>query len=407
MRILLVAHSFPRHPSDLAGSFLHALARGQQALGHEVLAVAPHDTGLPLDELVDEVRVRRYRYGPDAAETLAYRGTMADQVLRTWNGRLRILPFLAAARVAVRRAVDDFAPDLVHVHWWFPGGLAVWPRIAGDPPYVLTSHGTDLFLLDRAPAARLLAGPIFRTARETTVISTPLVDRARALGVKRARITVVPMPVDPLVAAEADRAGAPGDRDELLFVGRLVERKGAAFAIRALAELAAGGRSSRLTIVGGGPDRRMLGELAHLLGVAGRVTFTGALPPRDVRDRYRRAGILVMPAVTDWKGEQEGFGMVIVEAMAFGVPVVATRSGGIPDILRDGENGLLVAERDPAALAQAIARLADEPELAVRLAEAGRRDVRDRFAPRRIAARFDEVYQRVAGAGARGAPGTT
>ena len=397
MKILLVAHGFPRHADDLAGAFLLALARGQQALGNTILALVPHDAGLAMDDVVDGVRVQRYRYAPDAEETLAYRGTMADQVLRSWSGRLRLAGFLQAARQAATRAMADFAPDVIHVHWWFPGGLSVWPRLRRRVPYVLTSHGTDLFLVDRVPAARLIAGPIFRNAAQTTVISTPLVTRAERLGVAPADITVIPMPVDSAVATELE---APftlrAARDTLLFVGRLVERKGGSYAIRAVAELSEAGRNVRLVVVGDGPEREALWALAASLAVGDRVEFTGALSPAEVRERYRAGGVFVMPAVTDWKGEQEGFGMVLVEAMAFGLPVVATRSGGIPDIVRDGENGVLVPERDVGALTRGILRLLDDRELAARLAEAARDDVRHRFAPARIASGFDTVYRRAA-----------
>jgi glycosyltransferase involved in cell wall biosynthesis len=397
MKILMIAHGFPRHIDDLAGAFLLALARGQQGLGHTLLVVAPHDAGLELDDVVDGVRVQRYRYAVDAEETLAYRGTMAEQVMRSWGGRLRLAGFLRAARGAATRAIAEFAPDVVHVHWWFPGGLSVWPRLTRRVPYIITSHGTDLFLVDRVRAARFLAGPIFRHAAQTTVISSPLVPRAERLGVNRANITVIPMPVDEAVARELEEPFEPRmSRDTLLFVGRLVERKGAAYAIRAVGEFTEGGRDVRLVIVGDGPERAALTALAESLAVLDRVEFTGALSPAEVRDRYRAGGVFVMPAVTDWKGEQEGFGMVVVEAMAFGLPVVATRSGGIPDIVRDGETGLLVAERDVGALTRGIASLLDDPSLAARLAEAARDDVRHRFAPSRIASAFDTVYRRAA-----------
>ena len=397
MKILLLAHGFPRHVDDLAGAFLLALARGQQSLGHTVLAVVPHDAGLELDDVVDGVRVQRYRYAADANETLAYRGTMADQVLRSWSGRIRLAGFLRAARAAARRAIDDFDPDVIHVHWWFPGGLSVWPRVRRRVPYVMTSHGTDLFLVDRVRVARFIAGPIFRGAAQTTVISSPLVDRARRLGVHRDAITVIPMPVDAAVATELEQPfTARGSSDTLLFVGRLVERKGAAYAIRAVAEFSEAGRTVRLVIVGDGPEREALEALAASLAVEDRVEFTGALSPTEVRERYRAGGVFVMPAITDWKGEQEGFGMVVVEAMAFGLPVVATQSGGIPDIVRDGATGILVPERDVGALTRGIAQLLDDGDLATRLAEAARDDVRHRFAPSRIASAFDTVYRRAA-----------
>ena len=378
----------------MAGAFLLTLTRGQQALGHDVLVVAPHATGLALEESVAGVPVRRFRYGPDEAETLAYAGTMHEQVMRSWGARLRLLRFLSAFRRAVRTGVAEFQPDVLHVHWWFPGGLTVWPW-AGLPaglPVVITSHGTDLFLLDRLRLARPLARRVFARAAQVTVISTPLVPRVHALGVPAGRVTVVPMPLDAATFAPGD---GPRDGDLLLFVGRLIERKGAEFAIRAVAELRQERkRKLRLLVVGDGPQRAGLERLAGALGVRAAVAFAGTLPPAEVAPLYRRATALLFPAVTDWKGEQEGFGMVLVEAMRSGLPIVATRSGGILDVINDGETGLLVPERDPKALADAVDRLLDRPAEARQLAAAAQDDVSRRFAPERIARVFDEVYQR-------------
>jgi len=393
LKTLLVTHNFPRRADDMAGAFLLALAKGQQALGHEVRVVAPHAAGLAEREEVGGVEVVRYRYGTDDQETLAYAGTMHEQALRSWAARWRLLQFIRAARRAVRRECAAFRPEVVHVHWWVPGGFAVWPGGAAGRPVVLTSHGTDLFLLDRFPAARRLAGPIFRAARAVTVISSPLVERVERLGVPRDRITVLPMPL-----TVGRFSGPPrGQREAggLLFVGRLIERKGAEFAIRALAELRRKGRAARLTIVGDGPERPRLEALIKELGLFGIAELAGALSHESVAEHYRSASVLLMPAVTDWKGEQEGFGMVLVEAMATGLPVVATRSGGIPDVVTDGVTGLLVPERDPAALASAAAHILDDPSLASTLVEAARRELDTRFAPDAIARGYEAVYRRV------------
>jgi glycosyltransferase involved in cell wall biosynthesis len=284
---------------------------------------------------------------------------------------------------------------VLHVHWWVPGGFAVWPANAGGVPVVLTSHGTDLFLLDRFPAARSVAGPIFRAAAQVTVISSPLVSRVERLGVGADRITVLPMPVSAeRFAPPIHEVRHPG---RLLFVGRLIERKGAEYAVRAVAELRRRGRAVRLTIIGDGPERTKLVALVAELGIGDVVDLAGALPHDAIADHYRTASMLLMPAVTDWKGEQEGFGMVLVEAMASDLPIVATRSGGIPDVVTDGQTGLLVPERDPAALAGAAARLLDDPAFATRLAEAARAELERRFTPAGLAAGFDAVYHRAAG----------
>lgn len=388
-----MAHGFPRGADDLAGAFLLDLARGQQALGHEIAAVVPHDAGLPVDDRLDGVAIRRFRYGRDEDETLAYRGTMAEQVLRSWSARWRFVRFIAAMRRAVARAVQEWRPDVVHVHWWFPGGLAVWPGQL-PVPVVITSHGTDLFLADRSAALRALASRILPAAQAVTVISSPLAERARGLGVRADRITVVPMPVRATATsgvAAAAPARVPG---RVLFLGRLVARKGAAVAIDALPALRAQVPSATLRIVGEGPERAALEAQVQRLALTDAVTFVGAVAPSDVAAEYATASAFVMPAITDWKGEQEGFGLVLVEAMRAGLPVVASRSGGIPDIVSDSITGRLVPERDSGALASALAETLLDPDRARAMAERAAQDVAQRFAPESIARVFDTVYRR-------------
>ncbi|NNG16242.1 MAG: glycosyltransferase family 4 protein [Gemmatimonadales bacterium] len=376
----------------MAGSFLLTLAHGQQALGHEVAVVVPHAAGLPMEEELAGVAVYRYRYGRDAEETLAYVGTMHEQALASWVARWRLLRLVQASRREVRRVCDVWQPDVLHVHWWVPGGFAVWPSLPDQPPVVLTSHGTDVFLLDRFPMARPLAAPIFKAAAQVTVISSPLVERVESLGVPPSRISVIPMPV------ALGRFEAASDRttigNRLLFVGRLVERKGAHVAIEALEVLKRKGREAHLTVVGDGPERDRLEALADQKGVSPQVDFQGTVPAESVAHAFAKTDVFLMPAVTDWKGEQEGFGLVLVEAMMSGVPVVASESGGIPDVVTDGETGLLVPEHDPEGLAGAIERLLSDSALGRRLARAAAKEVRRRFAPEAIARRFEAVYSR-------------
>jgi glycosyltransferase involved in cell wall biosynthesis len=309
-----------------------------------------------------------------------------------------MLSFLRACRKESHAAVHEWKPDLVHVHWWFPNGMALLALRPLPVPTVLTSHGTDLFLLDRKTSARGFARRVFRAAQKVTVISSPLVDRVVSLGVSLHNITVIPMPVDRSLLAQTDVAlresrSEAGRTVHLLFVGRLTERKGTEFAIRALKLLLERGVKAELTVVGDGPLRFELDALCDELKLGTAVHFLGMLPPRDVIARMRDADVFLMPAITDAKGEQEGFGMVIVEAMFSGLPVVASASGGITDIIRDGENGLLVEERNVEALAAAVVRLARNTELARKLTEAARQSVLQQFHPDAIAAHFEAVYE--------------
>ncbi len=391
MRILLVTHAFPRSPDDGAGNFLLSLAAGQIARGHHVAVVAPHGPGLALKEMVAGVEVRRYRYGEDSQETLAYTGTMHAQVFASWAARWRFIGLLRALRHEVGRAIADWRPDVVHVHWWIPNGATLWPLMS-TPRHVarvLTSHGTDLFLLDRKPIFRHAARAVFRRAERVTVISSPLVERVLRLGVSRDRITVVPMPI---VAVDEPGAHArPGD-GLILGVGRLIERKGFATLLRALPLVRLKLPTARVVLVGDGPERRSLECLALELGVAAAVRFDGQLPSPEVRRAYRSADAFCLPAITDARGEQEGFGMVFAEAMHAGLPVVTTRSGGITDVVRDSETGLLVPEGNPSLLAEALVRVLTDRPLAARLQAGGRALLASTLSPGAIAATFSRVY---------------
>jgi glycosyltransferase involved in cell wall biosynthesis len=400
VKILLVAHNFPRRDGDIAGSFLLALSQGLVQRGHEVVAVVPHDANLPEKGEVGGIQVHRFRYGRDDAETLAYRGTMADQVLRSWGARWRLMRFLRSMRSAAKGAMRAWNPDVIHVHWWFPGAIALHGLSRRGAATVITSHGTDLFLVDRVRAARAVAARVFAAAERVTVISSPLVGRVTSLGVDGARIAVIPMPVDRALVAD-DATGHPvaPERNRnstgparLLFAGRLVERKGAEYAIRALRLLLDKGIDATLDIVGDGPLRLDLDALCDELQLGTRVHFTGMVPPADVTAAMRQADLLLMPAVTDWKGEQEGFGMVIVEAMFSGTPVIASASGGITDIIRNNENGILVAERDAGAIADACAILLTDTTLYNSIAAAALQSATAEYHPDAIARRFENVY---------------
>jgi phosphatidyl-myo-inositol dimannoside synthase len=177
----------------------------------------------------------------------------------------------------------------------------------------------------------------------------------------------------------------------VLFVGRLVERKGVRHLIDAMGKLAPD-LGAELVIVGDGPERAALERLAGGTGLEGRIAFRGRVPEAELKAAYGAASVLVLPAIVDSRGDTEGLGVVLLEAMSYGVPVVGSHVGGITDIVTDGETGLLVRPGDPAALAQALDRLARDRSLAARLGEAGARLVRERFSWPAIVARWEACY---------------
>jgi colanic acid/amylovoran biosynthesis glycosyltransferase len=253
-------------------------------------------------------------------------GVMHNVRRRPWAVPLLVLSMTRAIRRAAAKA------DLVHAYW-LP---AAFPATLSGKPFVVSLPGTDMELAARAP---WLAGPILRRARIVLAVSTLIAAHARRLGA--ADVRLVPPGVD-IPNADAGRR-----QSEVLFVGRLAPEKG----IHELMEAADG---LNLVVIGDGPLRTAVPN------------GLGYLSREEVLAHYRRAAVFVCPS------RRDGFPVACAEAMAHGCAVVATSVGGLPDMVVDGETGLLVAPRDPRALRAAIDRLLADSALRTRLGQAAR-----------------------------------
>jgi len=215
--------------------------------------------------------------------------------------------------------------------------------------------------------------------------------RLEALGAPRARVRRHPMGIRPDDFAPARPGHAP-EGPCLVSVGRLVEVKGFAVALRAVARIARAHPRLRYVLIGDGPLRAELEALARELGIASRVRFAGALPHAAVRRELARAHFYCQPSVRGSDGAEESQGLAAVEAQACGLPVVASRSGGLPESIREGETGLLVAPGDDAALARALDVLAGDPARRAALGHAARRFAATAFDRARLTERLLELY---------------
>ncbi|MGH7720953.1 MAG: glycosyltransferase [Gemmatimonadaceae bacterium] len=379
MRVLFLAHSFPRFPGDAAGSFLLRLARALQDSGIAVHVVAPAAEGFASTDSFEGVGVERFRYAPRRYERLAYTGNMAGDVQSSWSARLAMLGFLGSEFVSAVRARRITQPDLVHAHWWFPGGLVgTWVSGLSGVPLITTFHGSDVRLARTIAAARPPLRAVTRKSAAVTTVSHWLADELKQL-VPSANPVVAPMPVDTSLFTE----GGERSHDRLLFVGRLSAQKGIEHLIAALPRM---GTAAELDVVGDGAGRPAVQRLASELGVSNRIRWLGALPQPQLVPLYQRAAAVAVPSI------DEGLGLVAVEAMLCGAPVVAARSGGLTDVVRHESTGVLVPPADPAALAAALDELLARPERGRALAEAGRMHALATFAPESAARRYAGIY---------------
>jgi glycosyltransferase involved in cell wall biosynthesis len=252
--------------------------------------------------------------------------------------------------------------DVVLGSWAFPDGAAAVTlgRILGVPS-VVKVHGSDLNVLAELPPVRRALAEALPRADRVVAVSRALGDAARALGVPAARVAIVANGVDRDLFAPRDRAaarqalglGAFGDRPIILYVGRLERPKGIGELLTAFHRLAGMRPDPVLALVGDGSDGARCRETARLL--PGRVLIPGPLPLGEVARWMAACDLLVLPS---WN---EGTPNVLLEALASGRRVVATRVGGIPDVITSPALGELVAARDDGALCEALARGIDTP----------------------------------------------
>jgi glycosyltransferase involved in cell wall biosynthesis len=281
---------------------------------------------------------------------------------------LLALPFVAAEILAIRNVVRRFRPDLVHAHWLLPQGFAASVALAGARvPVVTTIHGGDVFGLKSAvfqPFKRFAV----RRATAITVNGTPTLSAATELGAKPTKIELIRFApafegaVAPDLVA-AWRARYPASARIVLFVGRLVPEKGAGDFIRALAR--AKQEDVIGVICGDGPMRGELDQMVRDRALEERIAFEGWLSPQEIACRMEGADALLIPSKRSEDGWVEAQGIVLVEAMRRGLPILAAASGGIPGLIEHGRTGWLFPEGDVEAMAMLIASLRDKasPEI--------------------------------------------
>ena len=276
----------------------------------------------------------------------------------------------AGARASVGRMLDEgYDFDLIDAHYFYPDGVAA--AMLGkyfNKPVVITARGSDITQLPAFPLPRKMIKWAANRAAGVITVCHALRDEVIKLGVDPARVTSLRNGVDlqlfQPVERDAVRARLGLNGFTLLAVGHLVPVKAQQLAVAALAELP----DVRLLIAGNGPNRDMLENLARELKVTDRLSMLGALPQSQLRDYYGAADALVLPS------EREGWANVLLEAMACGTPVIASRVWGTPEVVAAPEAGLLMNERTSAGLAAAVRAL--------------RANYPDRAATRRYAERF-------------------
>lgn len=347
-RLLITGSTFPRYKGDTEPRFILDLARYLNEYA-EVTVLVPAAPGAADRELLDGVSVIRYHYFPiHSLETLCYPGAIVPRI-REKKVRALLVPWLFIALYRnLRKMRGDY--DIVQANWLIPQGIV---QSFIKKPYIVTGHGGDVTSLNKG-LLKKLKKKCLKNAYGVTAVSEPLMKVLNEIY-ENPNQAVIPMGCDTKIFGREFRKENyfnQNGRKVILFVGRLAEKKGVCYAIEAMRYV----DNAMLVIAGDGPLRNELTAQAEALcrETGKEIVFIGAKTHEELKEIYASADIFVMPSVTAKDGDKEGFGLVMLEAFASGLPIVASRSGGIVDLVKDGVNGYLVPEKDSKGLADRI-----------------------------------------------------
>jgi glycosyltransferase involved in cell wall biosynthesis len=407
VRVLAVTLGYPKEPGDSTAPFIDAIVRGLARRGHDVDVVLPHHDSFRYPE-GEGVRFFQYRYSPFARLSPWGFGQTFSATTRVRAQVVALLPAIALSlRHAIARRLATLPYDVVHAHWVIPNGWAagsVAINAAVPVPVVVTLHGTDVAMAERNRLFGYVARRTFGRVAAVTATSDDLRRRAVGLGADPQNTITTYIGVDTELFAprpvdlEMRRLLGAEDGDLLVVsVGRLARVKGFEYLIEAVSRLA----GITLAIIGDGELRPELERLVE--GSSARVLLTGPMSHERVAQALAAADVVVVPSVVDNRGRVDATTSTALEALASGRPLIASIVGGIPEVVRDGENGLLVPQKDPAALAAAIERLRAEPELRQRLSRKARGYALDQLSWDATIDALEQTFERAIAHGSGGA----
>lgn len=399
LKILVLTSTFPRWTGDQIPPFVFELSR-RLGKNYQLHVLAPHAPGAKVHELQNGIQIYRFKYALEKWETLVYGGAAGGGILSNlkqnpWN-YLLVPFFLISELIALSRLCRAHKYDLIHAHWLIPQGLiaALCSSLGLTAAKILcTCHGADLFGLQ---------GRFWKPVKEwvvkrcdgITVVSRAMRDELLSFADISEKVWIRSMGVD--LEKQFVPPSGPRKPRSLLFVGRLVEKKGLEYLIKALPLVLEKYPDACLRIAGSGPEQQRIRDLIIQLNLDKNVLMLGAVPNHELAALYQSSEILVFPSVVAKGGDQEGLGLVLVEAMGCECAVIGTDLASLRDVIIENRTGLIVSQKNPLHLAEAVNYLFQHPDLRVRLGKAGRDYVLKKFDWRIVVEKYQNIMDDLA-----------
>ncbi len=382
-KICMLTTAYPRWTDDERAPFIHEAAKALKEAGNDVRVIAMHRPGTKTHETMDGIEVFRTRYLPEKWEILQEEGGGIPIIWKKKPlARLALIPFIVTQSIALLKWSP--ACDIIHANWTLSGMIAWITQFIHRRPFVVTVHGSDIYQGTKTGWIRFITKGLLNKAAAVIAISHDLADRLVLLGTPQNKISIIPEVID------IDRFLENVQKREniILFVGSLIPRKGCKFLIQAFSQVTNALPGFQLHLVGEGPDETQLKTLASDLEISEKVSFLGSRSREEIPLLMGQAKLFVLPSL------EEGLGVVLIEAIASGTPCVASRVGGIPDIVTP-DVGLLFPPGDIEALAASILELLKDPERWNVFSSASRERACHEFSRTSFSEKFQKVYSQV------------
>ena len=400
MKVCVLTTSFPRFKGDSAGIFIYHLCRWLSDKGVDIEVIAPHHPYGSYHENLGSIRINRFSYFyPPKYQKLCYEAGVLKNIRSNPTAAIQLPFFIVAETVYSLIKISKKKFDLIHAHWSIPQGLlGILNRYLKGIPCVTTFHGSDIYGLQSVLLKNINA-KVIRHSDACTANSKATAEKAGEIS-GAGNFSIIPMGVDTQMFKRT------GDISELkqrfrisgkviLFVGRLIDLKGVSYLIKAVPAILQQFPETKIMLVGSGPQRSELVGRVNDLKLERNFVFIDKVPHHQLVRYYSLADIFVLPSIISDKGETEGLGMVLLEAMACGTPVVGSNIGGIQDIIYDGRTGLLADQKDSDCLAEKICILLSDTRLRQNVIENGLRLVNEKYSWEVVSEKFLSLYKDV------------
>lgn len=390
MKIGVITSAYPEFEDDPHGIFVHRLMKEISKQGHEVHVLAPY-TGDKTKYVLEGVNVERFHYFyPKRFQNLCGKSGMIDNVKEGFLVKFQVLTFLFFNIIHSLKKFKDM--NIIHVQWPIPNGLgSLFLKKLYGVPYINTIHGEEVYLSKRYHTLFALKWFVNNSTKTVTNSSATRNSCLKA-GLEKEKLEIIPFGVDteffrPLKIQKNESVF------QILAVGYLIERKGFEYLIKAIKEVLKKYENVQLTIVGSGPLEKKLKSLIIELKLENNAKIMKNVSDNELLHLYNSSDIFVLPSIVDSQGNTEGLGVVLLEALACKLPIIGSDTGGIPDIIQDGETGLLVPEKDVSGLSNAILSLVEDKGLREKVAINGYNRIKEKFSWEKIAQKYIGIYK--------------